>query len=233
MVLAGSTMGAVSAELEKQAAAEAAADMVEDGMRVGLGTGSTVAHLLPALARRGRSITCVATSPRTEQAARRLGLRVEDFATIEHLDLAIDGADQVAPEGWLVKGAGGAQTREKLVAAAASRFVVIVDSSKPVDALGAPIPLELLAFGLASTLLRLEPTHRRPGDPTPDGGVLADYTGPCHDPGELAAWFDGEPGVVGHGLFPPSMVSEILVGRGSAVERVRLGDPPANRWPHR
>ena len=219
-------MGGVSAEREKRAVAEAAADMVEDGMRIGLGTGSTVAHLLPALARRGRSITCVATSPRTEHAAQRLGLRVEGFEDIEHLDLAIDGADQVAPDGWLVKGGGGAHTREKLVAAAAGRFVVIVDSSKPVDTLRAPVPLELLAFGLASTLLRLEPTSRRPGRLTPDGGVLADYTGPCHDPGDLATWLDGVPGVIGHGLFPPSMVSEILVGRGSAVERLRLPSPP-------
>jgi len=218
--------GAVNVDEEKRVAAEAAADMVEDGMRVGLGTGSTVSHLLAALARRERSVTCIATSPRTEQAAVALGLRIEGFDEVERLDLAIDGADQVAPDGWLVKGGGGAHTREKLVAAAAQRFVVIVDSTKPVDGLRPPVPVELLAFGLGSTLARLGRARLRHAEPTPDGGVLADYTGPCDDPGALAAWLDGVPGVVSHGLFPPPMVSEVLVGRGARVERLHLPGQP-------
>ena len=146
----------MSAEGEKQAAAEAAAELVENGMTVGLGTGSTVAFLLPALARRKIDIRCVATSPRTEDAARELGITVEPFGDIERFDIAIDGADQIAPDGWLVKGGGAAHTREKLVEAAADRFVVIADSSKTVDVLRAPIPLELLSFGLA----RDDATHR-------------------------------------------------------------------------
>src|SRR3954468_21708415 len=101
----------------KRIAAEAAAELVEDGMRVGLGTGSTVAPLLAALARRGLSgVRCVATSPRTAALARELGLAVEEFDSIDaldRLDLAIDGADQVAPDWWVVKGGGGAHTREK------------------------------------------------------------------------------------------------------------------------
>src|SRR6478609_5335428 len=125
----------MSTEGEKQIAAEAAADLVEDDMTVGLGTGSTVAFLLPALARRARNIRCAATSPRTEHAARELGLKVEALHDIEHFDVAIDGADQIAPDGWLVKGGGAALTREKIIAAAADRFVVIADSSKPVDEL--------------------------------------------------------------------------------------------------
>ena len=140
---------------EKRVAAEAAAELVEDGMTVGLGTGSTVAHLLPALAARELDIRCVATSVATEEQARELGIAVEDFDALERLDIAIDGADQVAPDGWLVKGGGGAHTREKIVAAAAERFVVIADSSKPVERIDAPIPLELLRFGLASTLREL------------------------------------------------------------------------------
>ena len=144
-------------EQEKQVAAQAAAELVEDGMAVGLGSGTTVDHLLPALAARGLTITCVAASPRTEQGARRLGLVVVDFATIELLDIAIDGADQVAPDGWLVKGGGAAHTREKIVAAAARQFVVIADSTKAVDALHPPIPLELLEFGLAATLAHAAP----------------------------------------------------------------------------
>src|ERR1700730_5291267 len=95
---------------------EAAAELVEDGMTVGLGTGSTVAYLLPALARRSLIILRAPTSPRTEHAARELGLRIEDVASIDRFDLTIDGADQVAPDGWLVKGGGGADTREKIVA---------------------------------------------------------------------------------------------------------------------
>ena len=128
-------------EREKQLAAEAAAELVQDGMLVGLGTGSTVAYLLPALAARGLALRCVATSPATEQKARELGITVESFVGPEapfRLDIAIDGADQVAPSGWLVKGGGGAHTREKAVAAAADRFVVIVSSDKIVDRLTPP-----------------------------------------------------------------------------------------------
>src|SRR6516162_884330 len=122
-------------EREKQLAAEAAAELVENGMTVGLGTGSTVAFLLPALARRSLDILCAATSPRTEDAARELGLRIEEVASIDRFDITIDGADQVAPDGWLVKGGGAAHTREKIIAAAADRFVVIADSTKPVQAI--------------------------------------------------------------------------------------------------
>ena len=148
--------GRADADTEKRLAAEAAAELVEDGMAVGLGTGSTVAHLLPALARRGLSgIRCVATSVATESQARELGIPVEEFGQLQRLDIAIDGADQIAPDGWLIKGGGGAHLREKIVAAAAERFVVIADSSKPVEALSAPVPLELFAFGLRSTLARL------------------------------------------------------------------------------
>src|SRR5689334_8642255 len=99
-------------EREKQRAAEAAAELVEPGMTVGLGTGSTVAFLLPALARRRLPIRCVATSPQTEKSARELGLAVEPFDRLDSFDLVIDGADQIAPDGWLVKGGGGAHTRE-------------------------------------------------------------------------------------------------------------------------
>src|SRR3954453_14525066 len=132
---------------EKKLAAEAAAELVEDGMAVGLGTGSTVAHLLPAIAARGLSdIRCVATSVATEEQARELGIPVEPFDSLERLDIAIDGADQVAPDHWLVKGGGGAHTREKIVAASAERFVVIGDPSKEVDRIAAPIPLELFPY---------------------------------------------------------------------------------------
>src|ERR1700745_68971 len=125
---------------EKQVAAEAAAELVENGMTVGLGTGSTVAYLLSAPARRSLDSVSAATSPRTEHAARRLGLRIEDVTSIDRFDITIDGADQISPDGWLVKGGGGAHHRETIVAGAADRFVVIVDSSKPAPALRSPTP---------------------------------------------------------------------------------------------
>lgn len=212
----------MGADHEKKLAAEAAATLVEDGMKVGLGTGSTVAFLLPALASRSLDICCVATSPRTESSARELGILVEPFGKVDRFDIAIDGADQVAPDGWLVKGGGAAHTREKLVAAAADRFVVIVDSSKPVAALTPPIPLELLSFGLQATLRRIGPVKLRDVPLSPDGGVIADYVGPVEDANELAGWLASTPGVVEHGLFPPEMVATVIVGRGDSVERSDL-----------
>ncbi len=240
--------------LQKRAAADAAAAMVEDGMRVGLGTGSTVAHLLEALAERGLGdVRCVATSPATERAARALGLTVEDFDGADELDLVIDGADQIDPAGWLVKGGGGAHTREKIVAAAGRRFVVIASAEKAVQQLVPPVPLELMSFGVLSTLRML--THARlralpSADPldgsaarradrhaavfgaqdlwhSPDGGLIADYFGAVADCRELSARLSATPGVVEHGLFAPEMVSVILIAREDGVERRRGGKPDA------
>jgi ribose 5-phosphate isomerase A len=217
-------VGSPNLDSEKKLAAEAAADLIETGMKVGLGTGSTVAHLLPALAARGlKEIRCVATSVATEEQAKELGIPVEPFEQLDRLDIAIDGADQVAPDRWLVKGGGGAHTREKIVAATAERFVVIADSSKTVQRIAAPIPLELHRFGLASTLARISAelgeVAPRAGTPeSPDGGVIADYSGEVSDPTELAARLSAIPGVVDHGLFPAAMVSDVLIGRGDSVE---------------
>jgi ribose 5-phosphate isomerase A len=206
-------------EREKQLAAETAAELVEPGMTVGLGTGSTVAFLLPALARRRLSLRCVASSPRTEEIARGLGLHVEPFDRLERLDLVIDGADQIAPDGWLIKGGGAAHTREKILAAAGERCVVIADAEKRVPSLHGPVPVELLAFGLASTMRRLQPIRLRDVPPSPDGGVIADYQGTFADPAALAAWLEATPGLVAHGLFPPTLFTEALIARGDSVER--------------
>ena len=203
----------MTADEEKRRAAEAAALLVDDGMTVGLGTGSTVAHLLTALAARNLDIRCVATSDRTERDGTALGLKVEPFTSLERLDIAIDGADQVDDAGWLVKGGGAAHTREKIVAAAAERFVVIVSADKLVDRVSPPIPLELMAFGLPATLRRLDGVRIRPGTPpSPDGGVIADWVEPFDDPAALAAYLSSTPGVVDHGLFPPEMVSQVVRG---------------------
>ncbi len=210
----------MSANDEKRLAAEAAAELVEAGMAIGLGTGTTVAYFLPALAARGLSVRCVATSPATEHAARGLGLEVEPFDTLDRLDLAVDGADQVTTAGWLVKGGGAAHTREKIVAAAADRFVVIVSSDKLVERLGPPVPLELHAFGLQATLRALGDATLREIPPTPDGGLIADYSGVVGDPAALATRLDADPGVVSHGLFPPALVSLVIAGRDGRVDRI-------------
>ena len=209
---------------EKRLAAEAAAELVESGMTIGLGTGSTVAHLLPAIARRGLSeIRCVATSVATEEQARELGIPVERFKALERLDIAIDGTDEVTPDGWLIKGGGGAHLREKIVAAAAARFVVIADSTKPVARLRGPVPLELFGFGAAYTLARLGgEVERRDVPASPDGGVIADFMGDVGDPAALAARLEADPGVAAHGLFPPGMTSELFVARGAEVERTNF-----------
>lgn len=209
----------VRIEEEKAAAAEAAVELVTEGMSLGLGTGSTAAYFLAALARRSVSVRCVASSPRTERAAREHGLAVEPFDTINELDITIDGADQIAPDGWLVKGGGAAHTREKILAAAARQFIVIADSTKTVDSVHAPIPVELLGFGLEATLRRLMPVLVREVPASPDGGVIADYQGSVGEPDQLAAWLSATPGLVEHGLFPPQLVSTVLIGRGQSVEQ--------------
>jgi len=163
----------------------------------------------------------VATSAVTAWEAIRLGLEVVEFtgsSAPTRLDITIDGADQVAPSGWLVKGGGGAHTRERAVAAATNRFVAIVSSDKLVDRLSPPIPLELAQFGLAATLLRLGPVRVRNAPLSPDGGVIADYLGEFDDPEALGAWLSAATGVIEHGLFPASMVAQVLVGRGDHVE---------------
>ena len=222
---------------QKRAAALVAAEMVNDGMRVGLGTGSTVAHLLPALAERGlHNVSYVATSPATALAAQSLGMTMRTLDELGELDVAIDGADQIDPQCWLVKGGGAAHTREKIVAAAARSFVVIASANKAVDALRSPVPLEVLRFGMRSTLAALAPARLRPrsedggASPTdwqesPDGGLIGDYLGAVGDPRLLSRRLSDTPGVVDHGLFAPEMVSVILIAGEGGVEQRSGGKP--------
>jgi ribose 5-phosphate isomerase A len=206
-------------EEQKRAAADAAALLVEDGMRVGLGTGTTAAYLLPALARRALAgIRCVPSSPATEAAASALGLPLASLEELGgELEIAIDGADQIDPQGWLVKGRGGAQAREKILAAAAKRFVVIASAEKAVSELGPPVPLEVMRFGAPYTLAALSPSSVRDTGPSPDGNLIADYLGPFDDPAALAARISSTPGVVAHGLFEPALVSDILIAGPDGV----------------
>ena len=161
----------------------------------------------------------MATSPATERLAVELGLVVEPFETLDALDIAIDGADQVAPDGWAIKGGGGAHTREKVVAAASARFVVIASSDKVVDALGPPVPLELLSFGLPATL---RCWARRgcapPRRPRPTAASSPTTSAPSTIRARWQSASTEIPGVVEHGLFPATIVSDVLIARGEEVE---------------
>jgi ribose 5-phosphate isomerase A len=202
----------------KEAAGRHAAGYVDDGMRVGLGTGSTVHHTIVALGQRNLDITCTATSDRTHELARSVGLTVVSPDEVGHLDVAIDGADEVDPDFNLTKGGGGALTREKIVAQMADRFVVVVDRDKLVPALGAfGTPLELLHFAPHVTLERVRQlgaseTSVRDG-PSDNGNVLADARfGQIDAPDVLAAALSAVPGIVEHGIFLADTVERVVVG---------------------
>ncbi len=205
-------------EQGKRAAGEAAAALVEDGMRLGLGTGSTVRWVLEALGRRireeGLRVTGIPTSEQTAERARALGIPLTDFAATEALDLCIDGADEVERGTLrLIKGLGGALLREKIVAEASSRFIAVVDGSKIVRTLGekAPLPVEVTAFGWEATARRLSAFGGAPvlrqhdGAPvrTDGGNLVLDCGGfaPIRDPEALQARLKTIAGVVETGLF--------------------------------
>ena len=208
----------------KRAAAERAVDFVEDGTVLGLGTGSTAAFFVEALARRvaaGLTVIAIPTSERTAAQARRLGIPLTGFAEHRQIDLAVDGADEVQRVSLdLIKGRGGALLREKIVAAASRRFIVVVDRDKLVDRLGTagPLPVEVVQFGWEVTAgaherLGARPELRRAGSGEPfvtDGGnfILDCLFGAIDNPAETERRINAIVGVVENGLF---------VGRSSAV----------------
>ena len=191
-------------------------------MRVGLGTGSTARWFILSLAARlegGLDVTCVATSDASARLASENGLQVIALDA-EGLDVAVDGADAVDPDLRLVKGAGGAQVREKIVATAARRFVVIVDDTKLHDVLPGNVPVELLHFGAVHTLAALDATggaYRLRDARSDNGNLLADgHYRSLDDPEGLAARLDAIPGVVGHGLFL-GMTDLLIVGHADGT----------------
>lgn len=196
-------------------------------MRVGLGTGSTAKFFILALAARARDglrITCAATSEETARLAAEHGLDVQPLGR-DGVDLAGDGADAVDSDLRLIKGGGGAHVREKIVAAAARRFVVMVDDTKLYDVLpGDMVPVELVPFGAERTLATLESTGGRwtlRQARSDNGNLLADgRLESIEDPEGLAARLDAVPGVVGHGLFL-GMTDLLIIGHadGSTEER--------------
>jgi len=136
--------------------------------------------------------------------------------------MAIDGADQVAPSGWLINGGGGAHSREEIVAAAADRFVVIVSANKLVGRIVPPVPLELFEFGLAARLAQLGDLRLRVVPRSPDAGIIAGLTGEFDDPEELAVRLSLTAGVVDRGLSGPALVSDVLVAGGEQIERIEV-----------
>ena len=224
----------------KRAAAEAAIALVEPGMLLGLGTGSTMQFAIEALGRRVRDyhlqVECVPTSVRTEHEARRLGIPLTDFAACHELDLTIDGADEVQRGSLaLIKGLGGALLREKIVAVNSRRFVVVADASKLVDQLGsrAPVPVEVTQFGHETVCRHLRalgarPVLRRTADDTPfltDGGNLifdCHDLAPITDPAALDRQIASIVGVVETGLFP-GMAAEAFIADGPDVQRIQRG----------
>jgi ribose 5-phosphate isomerase A len=217
----------------KQIAGQQAALYVEDGMRIGLGTGSTAYWAIHAIADRvkqGLKIEAIPTSKATEKLARELGIPLTDFSHVKNLNLTIDGADEVDANLQLIKGGGGALFREKLVAAASDQLIIVVDESKEVDVLGAfLLPVEIAVFAWQTTAKRISgigctPQLRHKAGQayiTDNGNYILD----CHferitDPAGLNHQLDAIIGVVEHGLFV-DMADLVVIGTSGGEARVR------------
>ncbi|EFO29547.1 ribose 5-phosphate isomerase A [Roseibium sp. TrichSKD4] len=220
---------------QKQKAAERAADDVSSGMKLGIGTGSTAEFFVKALGQKvrdGLDVVGVPTSERTRELAEQEGIRLSTLDALGTLDLTVDGADEIGPELALIKGGGGALLREKIVAAASDRMIVIADESKTVDVLGQfPLPIEVNPFGLGATRVAIEAVLKgmvlpaqlelRGGDDHPfvtDGGhyILDAHLQAIPDPSGLAEKLVAIPGVVEHGLFI-SLASKAYVATADSV----------------
>ena len=232
----------MNVEAQKRQAATRALDWVQPGMRLGLGTGSTARHFIELLGKRvqeGLQIIGVPTSESTRAQAERLGITLSTLDETPELDLTIDGADEIAPDLSLIKGGGGALLREKIVAAASARMLVIADESKWVPMLGGfPLPIEVVPFGLTATRRGVESviennpdvllTLRKGNDGlafvTDSGHWIIDAAlGRIADPFLLAQRLDSIPGVVGHGLFIGLAHAAIIAGAGGVRVVQRCG----------
>jgi ribose 5-phosphate isomerase A len=228
-------------DAQKRAAAARAVEFVQPGMRIGLGTGSTARHFVELLAdrvRAGLDIIAVPTSEATRGDAKRLGVPLTDLDETPELDLTVDGADEIAPDLSLIKGGGGALLREKIVASASARMIVIADESKWVPTLGHyPLPVEVVPFGLAATRRAIERAAAAAGcaGPAPlrrakDGHAFVTDSGHwildaaferILDPQSLADRLAAIAGVVEHGLFVGMAQAAVLAGSSGVrvVER--------------
>jgi len=228
--------GPVDIESLKRAAAARALDDVRDGMKLGLGTGSTAAHfveLLGARVRSGLKVACVPTSEATHALARACGIPLATLDDMPHLDLTVDGADEVDHNFELIKGGGGALLREKIVAAASSRMIVIADASKWVERLGRfPLPIEVVPFGLGATreaIARVLTRHGIKADISVRQGrdghrfvtdgdhwIVDARCGRIDAVASLAAALNAIPGVVEHGLFV-GIASKVILAEPGGV----------------
>jgi ribose 5-phosphate isomerase A len=228
-------------DAQKRQAAARAVEWVQPGMRLGLGTGSTAKHFVELLAERvrgGLKVVGVPTSEATRANAQRLGVPLTTLDETSELDMTVDGADEIGPDLTLISGGGGALLREKIVAFASARMVVIADESKWVKTLGCfPLPIEVMPFGLAATRRAVEAAAAAAGSPGPttlrqgkdghafvtDGGhwILDASLGRIADAKALASRLSAVPGVVEHGLFIGMAQAVILAGPAGArvVER--------------
>lgn len=217
----------------KRAAGRAAAQLVSPGMRLGLGTGSTVAHFLGALAERGIEVSGVPTSEATAGRCRELGIALLDASDTDRLDLCVDGADELTPRLELTKGGGGALLREKVVASMSATMVVIATRDKVVERLADsfPLPVEVVPFALAPVRRRLEAlgfevAYRDDGRYRTDNGnaVLdARLPGGIEDVAGMARTLSAVPGVAEHGLFVDLAQVALLGREDGAVDRIERG----------
>jgi ribose 5-phosphate isomerase A len=229
----------VTADEQKKAAALAALEYIQPGMKVGLGTGSTANHFITALAQRvrdGLDIDCVATSKKTFQLASGLGIRMTTLEKHPYLDVTVDGADEFDPGFQLIKGGGGALLVEKIVASSSRFMIVIADQSKQVETLGKfPLPVEVVPFGINATAWKIERALRllglkgklvlrlKDGKPfrTDNGNAIIDIgLGVIPDPSRLSMYLNNIPGVVEDGLFI-DICGIILMGTNDGVKTLK------------
>lgn len=214
-------------ELSKKTAAEKAAGYVKDGMVVGLGTGSTVKYFIDKLASRIKEesldVTGIPTSNATEKQAKELGITLTTLNECATIDLDVDGADEVDPEFNLIKGGGGAHTREKIVASASKNFIVIVDSEKMVQRLGSfPVPVEALPCAQAFAAREIGAlgglARRREGFVTDNGNIILDSRFNIINPAKLEMMLNAIPGVVENGIFAARRPETVLCADGRSVK---------------
>lgn len=230
----------MNADALKRAAGEKAATFVEDGMRLGLGTGSTAKHFVDCVGekvRAGFKLVCVPTSEQTRQQAQALGIPLTTLDETPELDLTVDGADELDAGLRLIKGGGGALLREKIVASASRRMIVVADASKVVETLGRfPLPIEIVRFGVGATRIAIERALQRagcegalilrkgPGEHvfvTDEGHVILDaHLNRIEDPHRLALELQAVPGIVEHGLFL-GLAEAAIVATRSGIDIMR------------
>jgi ribose 5-phosphate isomerase A len=220
----------------KRAAALAAVELIEEGMLLGLGTGSTVAHLLEAIAQRGLDVAGIPTSEATAASCRELGIRLLHPSEVERVDLAIDGADELDRALTATKGGGGALLREKVVAAMSDRFVVIATTDKLVERLGDsfPVPIEVVPFATAPVTrwlrdrgyeVQLRTAGEGPAVVTDNGNHVLDArrSGGVEDPAVEELWLSSQPGVVECGLFVDLVDQALLADEQGRVRSLEPG----------